>query len=221
MEKGKQALTQVMKKILNGVAAGIVISIGCAVFLACENRYVGSVMFSVALLTICLRSYALYTGKIGFIPEKHGKEELSVLLLGLLGNTIGVASGGFAAGYAVPSLKEAAITLCTTKLDAQSFAQTLIRAIFCGILMYIAVSVYRDNRKIVGILFAIPVFILSGFEHSIADIGYFAFAGIASWQAFGFVWTVILGNSLGSMLLPVITGAMRPGRGNKEGRDAE
>ncbi|MBO4326413.1 MAG: formate/nitrite transporter family protein [Clostridia bacterium] len=198
----------IIKKILNGIAAGVVISIGCAVYLACENKYVGSVMFSVALLTICLRGYALYTGKIGFIPEKHDKDAFSVLLLGLAGNTIGVAASGFAISFAIPKLKEAAIVLCTAKLDTQSFPQTLIRGIFCGILMYIAVCVFRDNKKIVGILFAIPVFILSGFEHSIADIGYFACANIASWKAFGFVWTVILGNSLGSMLLPVITGAI-------------
>ena len=76
-------MKDIVKKILNGIAAGIVISIGCAVYLACENKYVGAVMFSVALLTICLRGYSLYTGKIGFIPEAHGKEELSVLLLGL------------------------------------------------------------------------------------------------------------------------------------------
>ena len=196
-------MKDVFKKILNGIAAGIVISIGCAVYLACENKYVGAVMFSVALLTICLRGYALYTGKIGFIPEAHGKEEFSVLLLGLFGNTIGVSAGGFALSLAIPKLKEAAITLCQAKLDSQTFPQTLIRGLFCGILMYIAV--YRDNKNIVGILFAIPVFILSGFEHSIADIGYFACSNIVSLKAFGFIWTVILGNSIGSMLLPVVT----------------
>ena len=202
-------MREIFKKILNGIAAGIIISIGCAVYLACENKYVGAVMFSVALLTICLRGYSLYTGKIGFIPEKHGKEEISVLLLGLLGNTIGIAAAGFGLGYAVPKLKDAAIALCQAKLDTQTFPQTLIRGLFCGILMYIAVSVYRDNKNIVGILFCIPVFILSGFEHSIADIGYFAVANTVSLRAFGFIWTVILGNSIGSMLLPVITGAIK------------
>ncbi|MBP5632151.1 MAG: formate/nitrite transporter family protein [Clostridia bacterium] len=209
-------MKEIVKKILNGIAAGIVISIGCAVYLACENKYVGAVMFSVALLTICLRGYSLYTGKIGFIPEAHGKEEFSVLLLGLLGNTIGVSAGGFALSFAIPKLKEAAITLCQTKLDTQTFPQTLIRGLFCGILMYIAVSVYRSNKNIVGILFAIPVFILSGFEHSIADIGYFACANIASLKAFGFIWTVILGNSIGSMLLPVVTLAFLKKKGDAQ-----
>ena len=74
-----------LKKIISGVIAGILIALGGGVFLACENRYVGAVLFSVALLCICIKQYALYTGKICYIPEKHGKEQFSVLLLGLLG----------------------------------------------------------------------------------------------------------------------------------------
>lgn len=34
-----------LKKLLSGVSAGILISIGGAVFLACENRYVGASFF--------------------------------------------------------------------------------------------------------------------------------------------------------------------------------
>ena len=52
-------MKDIVKKILNGIAAGIVISIGCAVYLACENKYVGAVMFSVALLTIFRRGSSL------------------------------------------------------------------------------------------------------------------------------------------------------------------
>ena len=82
--------------------------------------------------------------------------------------------------------------------------QTFVRALFCGILMYLAVSVYRDQKNVIGILFCIPVFILSGFEHSIADIFYFAASGMVSLKAFGFLWMVILGNSVGGMLLPAL-----------------
>ncbi len=70
--------------------------------------------------------------------------------------------------------------------------------------MYVAVAVYKEKKSIVGILFAIPVFILSGFEHSIADMGYFAIAGIYSAKAFGFIWLVILGNSIGALILPLL-----------------
>ena len=70
--------------------------------------------------------------------------------------------------------------------------------------MYLAVSVWRDRQTPLGILFCIPVFILSGFEHSIADMFYFAASGIVSAEAFGFIWLVIIGNALGAMLLPAL-----------------
>lgn len=192
-----------MSKILSGISAGILISIGGSVFLACDNKYVGAVMFSVALLCICLKGYSLYTGKIGFIPEKHDKEAFSVLLLGLLGNLIGTVACGYAIRYALPALGETAEKICTLKLE-QALPQTLIRGLFCGVLMYLAVSIFRDRQKVIGILFCIPVFILAGFEHSVADMFYFAASGIVSLKAFVFIMMVVLGNTIGGMLLPVL-----------------
>ncbi|MBR0159235.1 MAG: formate/nitrite transporter family protein [Clostridia bacterium] len=207
----------ILKKICSGAAAGLLISIGCAVFLACENKYVGSVMFSVALLSICLFGVALYTGKIGMMVQSHSRDDFATLLLGLLGNTLGVAAGGFALSYAVPKLKEAAVVLCEAKLTTQEWGQTLLRGMFCGVLMFVAVCIFRNSNKVIGILFCIPVFILSGFEHSIADIGYFACANTVSWKAFGYVWTVILGNTLGSLLIAaLIAVATKPGKANDQ-----
>lgn len=191
------------KDILSGISAGIVIALGGSVFLACENRYVGAVLFSVALLCICFKGYALFTGKVGYIPEAHGKAEWQLLLLGLLGNLIGTLISGIAVRYAIPAIGETAATICASKLT-QPALSTLIRGIFCGLLMYLAVSIYRDNKTPLGIMFCIPVFILSGFEHSIADMFYFAASGIVSAKAFAFLWIVILGNSIGGMLLPAL-----------------
>lgn len=196
-------IKSIFKNVIDGFLAGAMISIGCAVYLACQNKYVGAVMFSVALLTICYKGYNLYTGKIGFIVNEHKKDNFSVLLLGLLGNTVAMIAFGSALGYAIPSLAETAVNVVTAKL-AQSFLSGLIRAIFCGILMYIAVSLYREKKTIVGIVFCIPVFILSGFEHSIADMGYFAIAGEFSLKGFGYIWTIILGNTIGAMIFPAL-----------------
>ena len=196
------------RKFLSGFAAGILISIGGTVFLSCDIRYVGAILFSVALLCICYKGYSLFTGKIGFIPEKHDREVFSVLLLGLLGNAAATILCGFAIRYAVPAVGDAAEVICTAKL-AQSFPSALIRGIFCGILMYLAVSIYRDKNTITGIVFCIPVFILCGFEHSVADMFYFAASGIISLQAFGYICLIIIGNAIGGMLLPVITGALK------------
>ncbi len=192
-----------LKKTLSGISAGICIALGGSVFLASENKAVGSVLFAVALLCICIRGYSLYTGKICFMPEKHDKDAWGTLLFGLLGNAIATAVCGLAIRFSQSAIGEKAETVCAAKLE-QSIGSTLIRGIFCGILIYLAVVIFRENQKVIGILFCIPVFILSGFEHSIADMFYFATAACFTPRALLFILTVVVGNSIGGMLLPVI-----------------
>lgn len=193
-----------LKGTINGILAGILIAIGGSVFLACENRYVGAVLFSVALLCICYKGYGLFTGKVGFLPESHDKAAWTVVLTALLGNAIATVLCGYAIRYALPRLGDVAQTICEAKLT-QEWPQTAVRGVFCGILMYLAVSIFRDHKTTAAIFFCVPVFILSGFEHSIADLFYFAASGIVSWQAFGFLWCVILSNAVGGVLLPLLT----------------
>ena len=192
-----------LKQTLNGILAGILIIIGCSVFLACEVNYVGAVMFAVALLCICYKGYSLFTGKVGYLAESCKKQDISIVLTALLGNLIGTFLFGLMVSYALPNLQEKAFAICSAKLT-QTVPVAFIRAIFCGMLMYLAVCLYKEHKTIAGIVFCVPVFILAGFEHSIADMGYFAISGIMSLEAFLFIWVVILGNSLGGVLLPLL-----------------
>lgn len=193
------------KDLLEGVAAGVLITIGGAVFLALsDNKYVGACLFSVALLCICFKGYNLFTGKVGFMVYGHDEKAFITLFAGLFGNIVGTLVFGAALSFALPNLNVQAVVLCNAKFSQQLY-QTLIRAIFCGILMYLAVSIFKENKTIVGIIFCIPVFILSGFEHSIADMAYFATARIFDWNAVLFIIVVVLGNTIGGILLPVLT----------------
>ena len=160
-------------------------------------------LFSVALLCICMRGFALFTGKVGFLVVSHGKADVSATLLSLAGNLVGTFLAGIAVRFALPALGERALSLCEGKL-AQTVPETLVRAVFCGILMYLAVVIWRENRSPLGIFLCVPVFILSGFEHSIANMFYFSASGIVSFEAFLYLWLVILGNAAGGMLLPAL-----------------
>ncbi len=192
-----------LKLTIDGIKAGIMIAIGGSVFLACENRYVGAILFSVALLCICLKGYSLFTGKVGYLPEKHDKEAFKILLCGLLGNIISTISLGFAVSFANPALQQTAIGICEAKLS-QDPLQTLIRAFFCGVLMYMAVSTYREKNTLAGIFFCVPVFILSGFEHSIANMFYFGASGMISLDSIIYLAVVVIGNSVGGMAMPIL-----------------
>lgn len=192
------------RDLILGILAGILIGIGGSVYLSCDNKYVGAVLFSVALLCICMRGFALFTGKVGFLVEAHTKADVSALLLSLLGNLVGTFATGTAIRFALPAVGQKAALLCEGKLS-QTALETLIRAMFCGILMYLAVVIYRKNQSVWGIFFCVPVFILSGFEHSIANMFYFSSSGIVSFDAFVYLWIVIFGNAAGALLMTFLS----------------
>ncbi len=193
-----------MKTFISGIMSGLLVSIGGTVFLACDNRYVGAVMFAVALLCICYKGYYLFTGKIGYSVEKGGEHKVRDLIVGLAGNAVGAYGTGVLVALAKPQLNENAVKLVSGKL-AMDLLPVFFAGCMCGVLMYMAVSIYRDNRTALGILFCIPVFILSGFEHSIADMFYFAAAMSFGVPSLLFVITVVLGNAVGAILVSLAT----------------
>ena len=95
-----------MKKALfNGIAAGFMIGIGAAVFLSCENKVIGAVLFAVALTVICQLDMMLFTGKIGYIVNAHTKADVLATVFCLIGNAIGTCVSGLAIGFCRPSQK--------------------------------------------------------------------------------------------------------------------
>jgi formate/nitrite transporter FocA (FNT family) len=69
--------------------------------------------------------------------------------------------------------------------------------------MFIAADFYKTRKSFTATFFCVPVFILSGFEHSIADMFYFCSAGVYSLDGVVFILTVIVGNAIGGVLIPV------------------
>ncbi len=191
------------KALWNGIAAGIMIGIGAAVFLSCENKVVGSVLFAVALTVICQLEMMLFTGKIGCIVEAHNKNDILATVFCLLGNAVGTCVSGLAIGLCRPALPAVAETMTDAKL-AQPLPLVFISAVFCGILMYAAVAIFKEKGSMAGIVFCVPVFILSGFEHSIADMAYFWVGRNGGVAAVIFTFVVILGNSVGGCLMPTL-----------------
>lgn len=191
------------KAICNSIAAGIFIGIGGSVFLAIENKVVGAIFFTVALLCICQLDLMLYTGKIGFLAFDHSGTEIRNTAVCLAGNCVGTGIAGMAIRYSRPQVIERAVTMMEDKLPV-SFGRTFFTALFCGILMYAAVRIYRERQSLSGILFCVPVFILAGFEHSIADMFYAWTALVGGGRTELFLAVVVLGNTVGGLLIPTL-----------------
>lgn len=166
-----------METLKKAVAAGFMIGIGAVVYISCgNNKIAGALLFTVGLFAICAFGMNLFTGKIGYVVSNKNKPNCLVIWLG---NLIGASFGMALIRIAKPSLHEAAKEMMTAKLQ-QSYIGIPILAFFCGVLMYIAVENYRANPhgigKVIGLFLCVSVFILSGFEHSIADMCYAALA---------------------------------------------
>lgn len=178
------------------------IVIGCAVYLS-VGSVAGAVLFSIALLIVCLRGYGLYTGRIGFIAVGEGTviEKIILAAVILAINLLAAFAVGSLLNLCGGDLVANAKELCANKLSMRPY-EWFIKGLFCGFIMYIAVAAFYENKSVLGVLFGVPVFILAGFEHSIADFAYLSIAGMLNAQhVFLFMLLVILGNTMGSIFI--------------------
>ena len=195
-----------MKKIcstfLLAVAAGICIGIGGTAFLSLENKIAGALFFTVGLYIICVHGLNLYTGKIGYLPEKGigYLPELLIIWLGNLAGTLLVAGAMHLTRFS--SIEETAAAACEGRLK-DSYGSLFLLAVFCGLLMFAAVDGYKKVSNPILLYACVAGFILCGFEHCIADMFYFSAGG--AWSADGLlrILVITLGNSVGGCLIPV------------------
>ena len=146
-------------------------------------------------MTVVAFKLDLYTGKVGYIVE-NPPSFLWYMPVIIVGNFVGCLITGLMMPYDV------ATTLVDNKLALEWYS-VLFRGVFCGVLMFIAVDFFKQRNSFLALLFCVPVFILAGFEHSIADMFYFCSAGVFTPDALVFILLVIVGNGIGGMIIPV------------------
>lgn len=196
-----------MKCLVKSILAGIMIGIGGTVYLSVSDKVVGSILFAIGLFAILVYGFNLYTGKIGYLVSNFNFKYIRELVITLIGNFIGTFFVGFILRYTriYSLISEKAKTLVDIKLD-DTIISILILSFFCGILMYFAVNSYKEVKdvgKYVAVFLGVIVFILCGFEHCVANMYYFSVSSSWSLNSFLYLLVMILGNSLGGILIPV------------------
>lgn len=171
-----------LKDFCSAVLAGVAIGLGGVVFLSIENKVIGSLLFAVGLLTILAFKLNLFTGKAPYLCQNDLKYCGFVGIV-WLGNFVGTAISALLIRYT--KIYNLIINKCTALAEAKvadSLASLFILGIFCGILMYIAVDTFNKQGQeknfsaTLTTVFCVSVFILSSFEHSVADMFYFILA---------------------------------------------
>ena len=207
MESPGAEFLELLKWFVRGILAGICISMGGVVLLGtmascgAEYKWVGACLFAIGLFTVIHFGFNLYTGKIGYVLE-NDKTYLVQVAVGLIGNLVGCLFIGYAFQF------DGAVAMCEAKINSLDFSDpytvftTIMKGVMCGMLMFIAVDFHKTKGSFLATFVAVPVFIMAGFEHSIADMYYFSSAMMWDLDAVLFIILIIIGNALGGIMIP-------------------
>ena len=198
-----------IKTLRSSIFAGIAIGTAGFGFLASGvqsevyGSLVGAVLFSFGLLTVVGYGLRLYTGTAGFIK----KNEVGTLFLILLGNIIGCFIASLLARVTPMAIQEAAQKILELRLRTGAIRCGLL-GIGCGFIMTTAVQFARQKQYL-PLLFGVPLFIVCGFTHCVADAFYYLCVPLDFWMANALqiltvYVSIVIGNLIGCNLYRIV-----------------
>ncbi len=223
------------KMILLGIFAGIFIGFAgiasttasSTIAVASVAKLVGACVFPAGMTMVLVAGSELFTGNtLIIIAALEKKITLAKMLKNwcfvFLGNFIGAALVALCVVYGhTPDLFDGKLAASIVSAGASrcnlSFLESFIRGILCNILVCIAVWTAFASKQIPGKIMAsfwpIMVFVVCGFEHSVADM-YFGTAALLTSAEYGIAADgLTLGNFLFRCILPVTLGNIVGGAG--------
>ena len=183
--------------ISSSIFAGLLIGIAGLVFLNVGGLG-GAVLFAFGLMCVTTCKALLFTGKAGFLPYKESMQLIPMVLL----NAVGCLVTAYIAMQATnPKMLSTLDTIMAAR-EAASWYNLLIASIGTGVIVTLAVYGVRKGSYL-PLLYGVPVFIMCGLPHSIADAFYYWVAilngDFASWMIVAWLMSVI-GNYIGCNL---------------------
>lgn len=197
---------RIINVLVSSFISGLLISIGGIVFLSTESKYLGALAFAVGLFFIVEGGFKLYTGAIGYALDNKLVDNLMLPII-VIGNFLGTfaTSGIIHLTRIFASINEKAAILVNVKLEDKWYS-VLILAMMCGILIYLGVNTFKKSEnnfsKVFAIIICVFVFIISSYEHCIANMFYISIADMWSIKSLLYMLLMILGNTIGGLLIP-------------------
>lgn len=235
IENGKKkANLSVDKMLLLGIFAGIFIGFGANASIVVTQtlesnvdvglaKFFGASVFPVGLMLVVMAGAELFTGNnLMTLALMDGKITPGRMLLNwsmvYLGNFVGsVALAMLLAGsglYGSKFLAAKAVNIAAAKVSL-TFMQAFVRGILCNMLVVLACWMQAGSKdmagKILALWFPIMLFVLSGFEHSVANmffipLGMFLGADVTWGQFFANnIIPVTFGNIVGGAVIVPFT----------------
>lgn len=203
-------MKNIFKILLSSFISGVLIGIGGIVFVFCKGTFengaiIGSFLFSMALLLIYEYKLDLFTGKVCYFFQNNNKFKLNLIYI-LIGNIIGASAIGYFIRLTNNEILNTTISqIVDTKLNIGLFS-AFIMAFLCGNMIFLAVDTAKrsDSQffKSLIIIICIMIFILAGFDHSIANSFYYSLANVWSFNTLLYLMVIIGGNFVGGIFFP-------------------
>ncbi|SHK32473.1 formate/nitrite transporter [Caminicella sporogenes DSM 14501] len=226
----KKAMTNSCSLLILAILAGMYIAFGSVGFItiiakvqdAGLAKFLGAAVFPVGLMLVVMAGAELFTGNnlmtLGIMAKRFSfKDMFRNWGIVYFGNFIGsifvvflVANTGLFSGV----IAEKVVIIATAKTSL-TFSKAIFRAVMCNMIVVLAVWFSVGAKDIIGKIFAcwfpIMLFVVSGYEHSVANMffipmGKYLGANI-SW---GDIWfnnliPVTLGNIIGgAVIIPML-----------------
>lgn len=172
--------------------SGILIGLGAAGYLA-VGGIPGAIIFAFGLIGVVIFETSLYTGKAGVLKLNESWTLIRIWFW----NVMGCILIGLLVKYAGSDTSiTSAMAIVDSRFEA-GWIKSLLRSIGCGLIIDLSVYQFRKSGSLIPILFGVPLFILCGFYHSIADVVYLT----ASWRwSLEICWyypVIVIGNYIG------------------------
>ncbi|MBE5825056.1 MAG: formate/nitrite transporter family protein [Butyrivibrio sp.] len=194
------------KTFLLGILAGAYIALGglgSQIASVCAPdpstaRVISSVVFPIGLFMVLIGGAELFTGNcLILVPVLSKKATLKGMLRNWIivyfGNMVGafiiafIANFSHTYAFADGALAKAVVSTAVAK-STISFGDGLLKGILCNVLVCMAVwcsfSADEIAGKVLALWFPVMLFIICGFEHSVANM-YFIPAGLMATSVYG------------------------------------
>lgn len=190
----------------SSVLAGICIGIAGFGYLMSKD-IIGIVLFTFGLLAVVHYGFKLYTGTVGFFGSSRGLP-LKEIPLVLFGNIIGTLIVALLTYASAKDLQSVAQGILESRLE-NGILRSGILSIGCGFIMTTAVCFAKNENRWLPLLFGVPIFIVCGFPHCIADAFYYLAVPVSYWSAhliniIGLYVSIVIGNAVGCNLVRLI-----------------
>ena len=197
-----------LKNLTLGVTAGICIGIGTITYLLITNKLLGAFVFAFGLFLVCTYELKLCTGMAGYL---FSDKNTNGFIAAAMGNVVGMSFMFCLAKLCNENIILAARKVFNTKLTMLPH-QLFVSALFCGMLMFIAVDIYKFSaedsmlQRLSGIFLAVPCFILNSFDHCVVTVFYIFTAStiIEVLQGLHIFAIVMIGNFVGAIIANIL-----------------